>query len=134
ILRTNSLARLALVPAVLLVAQRPLSVAQSMPEIAWQLRQYRDFAMVHEGKIAHGRELFNDEQKAACVKCHSVDGSSSKAGPDLFAIGDKFPRRELIRSILEPSAEIAVGYGTTFVETKEGEEFQGAIKDSTPEV
>jgi len=40
-----------------------------------------------------------------------VDGSSSKAGPDLFAVGDKFPRRDLIRAVLEPSAEIAVGYG-----------------------
>jgi putative heme-binding domain-containing protein len=50
-----------------------------------------------------------------------------------MAIGDKFPRHELIRAILEPSAEIAVGYGTTTVETVAEEEFQGVIKDSTPE-
>lgn len=98
-----------------------------------QLRAYRDFCMVHEGDVARGRELFNDPQRAACVKCHSVDGSSSKAGPDLFAVGDKFPRGELIRAVLEPSAEIAVGYATTVVETKSGDEFQGILKDSTPE-
>jgi putative heme-binding domain-containing protein len=59
-----------------------------------------------------------------------VDGRSGKAGPDLFAIGDKFPRRELIRAVLEPSAAIAVGYGTTIVETSLGEEFQGILKES----
>ncbi|HEY0549882.1 MAG TPA: PQQ-dependent sugar dehydrogenase, partial [Verrucomicrobiae bacterium] len=67
----------------------------------------------------------------ACAKCHSVDGRNGKAGPDLLAVGDKFPRRELIRAVLEPSAEIAVGYGTTIVETKLGEEFQGVVKQST---
>ncbi|HXT41396.1 MAG TPA: PQQ-dependent sugar dehydrogenase [Candidatus Angelobacter sp.] len=98
-----------------------------------QLREYRDFAMVHDGNAVHGRELFASEQRAACVKCHSVDGSSGKAGPDLFAVGDKLPRMELIRAVLEPSAEIAVGYGTTIVETKSGEQFQGVLKDATAE-
>src|SRR5204862_6305765 len=42
-----------------------------------------------------------------------------------------FPRRELVRAILEPSASIAVGYGATVVETKNGELFQGIIKQST---
>ena len=95
------------------------------------LKEFRDFAMGHDGSAAHGRDLFNNEQRAACVGCHSVDGSSSKAGPDLFAVGDKFPRRELIGAVLEPSAEIAVGYGTTIVETKSGEAYQGVLKQST---
>src|SRR4029077_18893713 len=96
-------------------------------DVAKHLREYREFALVHDGNAAHGRELFNDEQRVACAKCHSVDGSSSKAGPDLFAVGDKFPRSELIRAVLEPSSEIAVGYGTAIVETKSGAEFLGGI-------
>jgi len=82
-----------------------------LPESVRQLREYGDFAMGHDGNPARGRELFHNEQRAGCVKCHSVDGRGGKAGPDLFAVGDKFPRRELIRAVLEPSAEIAVGYG-----------------------
>ena len=105
---------------------------QAPADSARQLRSYRDFAMGREGNAERGRLLFRDEQRAACVKCHSIDGTSSKAGPDLMAVGDKFPRRDLIRSILEPSATIAVGYGTTMVETKSGEQFQGIIK-STPD-
>lgn len=106
---------------------------QIPPDPARQLREYRDFAMNHDGQPGIGQQLFNDEQRAACVKCHSVDGSSSKAGPDLYAVGDKFPRRELIRAVLEPSADIAVGYGTTIVETKSGDEFQGILKGATAE-
>src|SRR5262245_16928023 len=98
---------------------------------ARQLREYCDFAMGRDGNAVRGREFFNDEQRLGCAKCHSVDGSASKAGPDLFAVGDKFPRRELIRAIQEPSASIAVGYGTTIVEMKSGEEFQGILKEST---
>jgi len=98
---------------------------------ARQLREYRDFAMSHDGNVVRGRELFNNENRAGCAGCHSVDGTASKAGPDLFAAGDKFPRPELIRAVLEPSASIAVGYGTTIVETKSGKEFQGILKRST---
>jgi len=97
------------------------------------IKDYRDFAMSHEGDVARGKALFNDETRAACVKCHTVDGSAGKAGPDLLAAGDKFPRRELIQSVLEPSAAIAVGYGATTVETKDGEEVTGVIKQSTDE-
>src|SRR5262245_37787627 len=95
------------------------------------LKEYREFVMRHDGDVTRGRELFNNEQRLACVKCHSMDGTSSKAGPDLFAAGDKFPRGELIRSILEPSESIAVGYGTTIVETKSNGEHQGIIKQVT---
>src|SRR3954453_7358723 len=95
------------------------------------LREYRDFPMGHDGNVAGGRELFSSDQKAGCAKCHSVDGSAAKAGPDLMAAGDKFPRRELIRAILEPSSAIAVGYGTTIVETKSGEEITGVMKQVT---
>lgn len=104
-----------------------------LPDPARELRSYRDFAMTRDGDAVRGRVLFNDEGRAACLKCHSIDGSSSKAGPDLFAIGDKFPRRELIRAVLEPSAEIAIGYGTTVVETISGDIISGILKRRTPE-
>jgi putative heme-binding domain-containing protein len=97
-----------------------------------QRREYRDFAMAHDGEAARGRIIFNNQQAAGCARCHSVDGTSSKAGPDLYAVGDQLPRIELIRAILEPSASIAIGYGTTIVETKSGDSFVGIIKESTP--
>ena len=89
------------------------------------------FAMVHEGNAVRGRLLFADEQKLGCVKCHTIDGSGTKAGPDLSTVGDKFARRDLIQAVLAPSATIADGYGTTRVETKTGDEFVGVLKQVT---
>lgn len=97
------------------------------------LRSYRDFAAKREGSAERGRAVFFARDKAGCSLCHSVDGSASRAGPDLFAIGDKFPRRELIEAILDPNATIAVGYGATIVETTAGESFLGVIKQANQE-
>ncbi len=77
--------------------------------------------------------MFSDEQRLACSKCHSVDRKSDKAGPDLFAVGDKFGRRELINAVLAPSATIADSYGTKIFKTKSGEEFSGVVKEATDE-
>jgi putative heme-binding domain-containing protein len=97
------------------------------------LNIYRDVAMGREGDASRGKAIFNDETRAGCVKCHTVDGSAGKAGPDLLSIGDKFPRRELIQAILEPSAAIAVGYGATTIELNDGNEFTGIVKQATDE-
>jgi putative heme-binding domain-containing protein len=92
---------------------------------------YEDLAMRTDGDVERGRELFGRTDRALCVLCHTVDGSSALAGPDLFAIGDKFPRRDLIRSILNPSATIAVGYGATSITRKSGDPVIGVIKQAT---
>lgn len=107
-------------------AQTP-SARPKPPSVA----DYRDFALRHDGDVLRGRKIFADEQRVACVKCHSVDGRGGKAGPDLFAVGDKYGRREIIDAVLLPSATIAVGYNTTTLETRDGEEFQGIIKQVT---
>jgi len=107
-----------------------ISVIVSFSAGAQTITNYKDFAMGHRGDAGHGKALFSDEQKLACVKCHTVDGTGGHAGPDLANVGEKFPKRELIRSVLEPSANIAVGYGTTVVETKDGEQHQGIVKEA----
>lgn len=94
-------------------------------------RAYVDAAMRADGDATRGAALFANLDRTACSQCHTVDGTPTKAGPDLSTIGDKFPRRELVRAILEPSAAIAVGYGTTVIETREGDEFQGIVKQAT---
>jgi putative heme-binding domain-containing protein len=93
--------------------------------------KYETFAMTHQGDAARGKALFFDTAKLACGQCHSVDGRGGKVGPDLFAIGDKFGRRELIEAVLSPSASIAVGYETTIVRTRAGEVYDGIIKEAT---
>jgi putative heme-binding domain-containing protein len=85
---------------------------------------FEEFALRESGDATRGQTVF---ARATCVLCHTVDGTSKLAGPDLFAIGDKFPRRDLIRSVLEPSAAIAIGYETTTIEKKSGEVLMGVV-------
>jgi putative heme-binding domain-containing protein len=106
------------------------SVGQT-PNPSPSLDAYRKQATTREGDVARGARLFADEQRLACAKCHSVDGRAGKAGPDLFAAGDKFGRRDLVDAVLMPSATISPGYGTIIVETKAGEEHQGILKQAT---
>ncbi|HEY4416405.1 MAG TPA: PQQ-dependent sugar dehydrogenase [Verrucomicrobiae bacterium] len=94
---------------------------------------YEKFAMVQAGDAAHGQQVFTNLQAAGCVRCHTTDGSSGRVGPDLFAIADKFPRADLIRAVLKPSAEIDVGYDTTLITTKDDESYSGIIKQTTDE-
>src|SRR3954470_23949390 len=92
---------------------------------------YRKFAMVNQGDAEAGRRLFNDASKVACSTCHTTDGKGGKVGPDLFAIGEKFGRDDLIRQVLEPSATIAVGYTTTVIRTKAGDVFDGVVTETS---
>lgn len=104
----------------------------ALPATAQALRPeaYRRHALIHEGDAGRGEKLFHD-QRLICANCHSVDGSASKAGPDLFAAGDAFGRGDLIDAVLHPSATIAPGYGALFVETKSGDAYQGVLKQTT---
>ena len=79
------------------------------------------------GDVVKGGALFEDE-RTACTQCHTADGSGGGIGPDLYAAGDKFSRKDLIEAILDPSATIMTGYATTIVETEKGERFQGILK------
>lgn len=92
------------------------------------LRNLREFALRTGGDRLKGKALFENEERAACSRCHAVDAASDKPGPNLRSIGDKFPRCDLIRAILEPSAEIAIGYETSIFETTDGETVEGIVK------
>lgn len=91
---------------------------------------YTAYALAHSGVVEQGSQVFSDA-KGLCATCHTVDGSGAKAGPDLYSIGDKFSRNDLIRSILEPSATVAVGFGATVVETTDGDGHIGVIRAAT---
>jgi putative heme-binding domain-containing protein len=114
--------------ALIFAASQPSAAQNTGPR---SLDEYRRHALTRPGDAARGAALFADEQRLGCAKCHSIDGTASKAGPDLSAAGDAFGRRDLVESVLVPSAKIAPGYGTVTVETKSGETIQGILKQST---
>lgn len=92
------------------------------------VEEYRRHALTRAGDAVRGAVLFADDARLACAKCHSIDGSAGRAGPDLGTAGDGLGRRDLVESILAPSARIALGYGTVLVETRDGRTIQGVLK------
>jgi len=90
-------------------------------------REYQEHALRNEGNAERGRSIFNG-QTTACFQCHSADGKADKVGPDLYAAGNKYSRADLIRSVLEPSSTIMMGFSTTVVETTAGERIEGVLK------
>ena len=94
---------------------------------------YSQFATKNAGNAVRGKVIFEDPKGVACAKCHSVGGVGGKIGPDLIGIAAKYPREELIRSVLEPSNRIANGYDVYVVVTNSGVVFNGLLKSESPE-
>src|SRR5258706_3355359 len=115
----------------LVLAVNCLAAPATRPATNPSVLEYQNYGMMHQGDAERGKSLFLDEQRLACSKCHTVDGKASLAGPDLMSIGDKFGRRDLVESILAPSATIAVGYSTTAIKTRSGELIVGTIKEAS---
>ncbi len=65
------------------------------------------------GDPAEGARVFFNPKGPGCYRCHQVDGRGSRIGPDLTGIGRSGDRDRLVRSIVQPSAEIAPQF-TTF--------------------
>src|SRR6185295_4651781 len=93
--------RLLTLSIVLFAASTRAPAQTTRPAPPTPRERYRLYAMVHQGDAEAGKALFNEPQKIACSNCHTTDGKGGKAGPDLFAIGDKFGRDDLIQQVLE---------------------------------
>jgi putative heme-binding domain-containing protein len=95
---------------------------------------YAQFATDHRGDPRRGQKLFADTKVIDCSKCHVVGGAgAANIGPDLLGVGAKYPRHELIRSVLEPSNRILIDFETVIIETTSGRIHQGMISSQTPE-
>jgi putative heme-binding domain-containing protein len=79
--------------------------------------------------FATGKQMF---QAASCVSCHRMNGVGEEIGPDLSRLDDKKSRPiEVLKSILEPSAEIHEKYQTFVFETDAGKVLTGLVLEET---
>jgi putative membrane-bound dehydrogenase-like protein len=86
-----------------------------------------------KGDPEKGRSVFFAEGPQACGKCHRVQGIGQWVGPDLSAIGEKYPKSELFYHMVQPSGAVAFGYQNWSVELKDGRVLNGLIVEETPE-
>ena len=79
------------------------------------------------GDAERGKQVFFATEGIACKNCHRIGTEGKDVGPDLTAIGKKYPIGELLESILEPSKRIEAKYLTHIVETKDGRVLTGLL-------
>ena len=86
------------------------------------LEGYRDFE--------NGKRTF---ENASCLDCHRFGdrGPEVVAAPDLSKVGEIFPPRDLLESILHPGKVITTGYGQRKIRLKDGRLLEGIVIDRT---
>src|SRR5262249_11100293 len=82
--------------------------------------------------IRRGQLVFNS-QKAACSSCHTVGYLGGKVGPDLTTIGQVRTERDLLESIVYPSASFVRSYEPYIVTIKSDETLSGVLKKDAPD-
>jgi putative heme-binding domain-containing protein len=91
-------------------------------------------ASMKNGDVRRGQAIFNS-QKAACYSCHKLGYMGGEIGPDLTSIGQVRSERDLLESIVYPSASFVRSFEPMFVRTKSDEQINGLIrKESADEV
>lgn len=78
------------------------------------------YVLATRGDSLRGRELFANQEKSWCAKCHRLGAEGPRIGPDLTGIGRRFSRVNIVESILDPGRTIAPSYGTVAVLLQDG--------------
>lgn len=86
-----------------------------------------------QGDVARGRQLFFAEGGAQCALCHQVQGEGRLVGPDLTEVGKRLDREALLRSLLEPSRDIAPEWVTQHIDLRGGNSVSGFVVKRTQE-
>jgi putative heme-binding domain-containing protein len=84
------------------------------------------------GDVRRGQAVFNS-QKAACSTCHAIGYLGGNIGPDLTRIGQVRTERDLLESIVYPSASFVRSYEPLLVTTKGGEDYNGVVRKDSPD-
>jgi putative heme-binding domain-containing protein len=77
------------------------------------------------GDPARGKEIF--EGKGQCLSCHRVRAAGSRLGPDLTDIGVLRRTNDLMKSLVDPDAEILGANRYYKVVTKDGKTVNGRL-------
>jgi putative heme-binding domain-containing protein len=86
---------------------------------------------LYGGSVTEGRNIFLYNSTVQCVRCHIVGGEGTTVGPNLKGVASRISREQLLQALIEPSARISPGYGTTNFVLTDGQEVSGSIISET---
>lgn len=89
-------------------------------------------SLLQGGNPERGRAVFLGN-KVGCAACHRIGNEGGQVGPDLTRAGTVRSGRDLLESIVLPSATFAQGYESYVVATADGRVATGVIARRTPD-
>jgi putative membrane-bound dehydrogenase-like protein len=107
-------------------ARFKVDVAKQQQHVDQLLRE------LEEGDVRRGQRVFNDP-KFTCSVCHAIGYAGGRLGPDLTTIGTIRTPRDLVESIVYPSASFVRSYEPYTVTTKSGDVVGGLLRKDSPE-
>jgi putative heme-binding domain-containing protein len=84
-------------------------------------------ALQLRGKANEGARIYT----VRCAGCHPFSGTGLSFGPEL-AGARTAAREKLLTDIIEPGADALPAYGTSVIQTEEGENLVGIVTDENP--
>jgi putative heme-binding domain-containing protein len=106
--------------------------AQLDAELAQQRSRLEEtLAALPPGDIRRGQAVFNST-KTSCRACHTIGYVGGKIGPDLTRIGQIRQPRDLVESILFPSASFVRSYEPLTIRSLDGLVYSGLVKSDAP--
>jgi len=75
-----------------------------------------------KGDAVRGKQV-----ATACQTCHRIRGEGTDYGPDITAFAKMQTREVVLRSIVDPSADISNGFDGSVIKLKDGTEIDGLI-------
>lgn len=88
-------------------------------------------ALLPKADAERGRALFLSRTGAACTRCHQLEGFGNVFAPDLKDIEKRTDAAFLIRSLINPSADITEGFVLQVITTKDNKTIAGIILEET---
>ena len=88
--------------------------------------------LVGKGDVRRGQIVFA-RAKASCTSCHQFGYVGGHIGPDLTHVGNIRSERDLLESIMFPSASIVRSFEPMQVVTKSGKVYNGLVHKDAPD-
>jgi putative heme-binding domain-containing protein len=108
-------------------------LAQLNPDAGKQKARLEELlTSLPSGDIRRGQLLFNSE-RAACASCHAIGYLGGHVGPDLTRVGAIRQERDLLESVVFPSASFVQSFEPVVVDTTDGDQHGGLIREDTPD-
>jgi putative heme-binding domain-containing protein len=107
-------------------AKKYLSNTVEAPIVAAALPTYEEIIAI-KANASKGHAVYMSN----CAVCHKINNEGYDFGPALSAIGSKYGKDGMFKSIVYPSDGISFGYETTSVKLNDGSEVMGIVSSKT---